>query len=185
MADDTFGPTSGPELNDDELPSEIDPAEVAGLTEGVDQIIAVGFPTAEDERKRLIDPVRIEVIFMDCLYRSDEIIGEAVPADRVRVRGVISEFGFHPQRLASHREEVHAVLELLPIEFQSRQTGGSGGWSFLQACVDKNGTLWTGLHRRVEQLVALGIGLGYITWQFPPDMWSVLPGGMPYLEINL
>lgn len=169
----------------DELPSEIDPAEVAGLIDDDTHIVAVGFPTADDEAKRLIDPVAVETIFMDCLYRDGEIIGEAVPIDRVRVQGVISDFGFHPERLESHREEVHAILELLPIEFQSRKTGGGGGWSFLQGCVDKNGTLWTGLQRRVEQLLVLGVGLGYVTWQFPRDMWSILPGGMPYLEINL
>jgi hypothetical protein len=37
----------------------------------------------------------------------------------------------------------------------------------------------------MEQLFQLGIGLGLAKWQLPPEMWGVLPGGMPYVVIEV
>lgn len=172
-------------MSDDWIPSEVDPAEVAGLIEEGQEVIVVGFPTADDEVKRLIDPVRVEAILLDCLFRKDELHGETPPPNAVQADGPVTQFHFHRERLNSHREEVRAILRLLSIEFVSTAQGGGGGWSFLQGCVDKNGTLWTGLQRRVEQLLALGMALGYVTCQIPREYWAVLPGGVPYYEIML
>jgi hypothetical protein len=36
----------------------------------------------------------------------------------------------------------------------------------------------------MEALVALGVGLGMAQFQMPREMWSVLPGGVPYVLLD-
>lgn len=129
-----------------------------------------------------ISPESVHMVFMDCLFRPEEIQDGQAPEDAVIAEGIMDKLGFNRARLESHREEIRAWLELLPHEF--RKTGG-GGWSFLNACYEADGTQWTGLHQRMDQLFTLGIGLGLAKWQLPRDMWSALPGGMPFVEIEL
>ena len=59
----------------------------------------------------------------------------------------------------------------------------SGGWSFLALCMDKNGEIW-GEHESVEELICLGIAIGMVGYSTPREMWSILPGGMPYIWID-
>lgn len=107
--------------------------------------------------------------FMDCLSdNADEV---------VVVEGVVHTVSFDKEKLESHREEVRAMLDELTPEF--RKSVG-GGWSFLNACLNKDGEQWTGLHLIMEQLFQLGEGLGLIVCQMPRNMWDILPGGMPY-----
>ena len=37
----------------------------------------------------------------------------------------------------------------------------------------------------MEQLFVLGMGLGLVKYGLPRSMWNVLPGGMPYISIDL
>lgn len=119
---------------------------------------------------------RVEEIFLDCLFRDGEDTSKHVKAE-----GINSNAGFHPGRLENHKAEIEVMLDELPDEFKLSE---GGGWSFLNAFEDKHGNQWTGLHRRMEQLFLLGIAIGKVEYQLPRDMWSVLPGGMPYLVIN-
>ena len=123
----------------------------------------------------VLDPHRVNKIFYDCLYRNDEDTSGAV-----MVEGIVANYGFHPERLESHREEMIALLEQLPDGF--RESGG-GGSSFLNACIDRDGNQWTGLHQIMEQLMVLGVALGLASYMLPKDMWKALPGGMPYFSI--
>lgn len=117
----------------------------------------------------------VEAVFMSCLFKDGEDTSKHIKAE-----GLTSLIGFHPERLESQRENVKSMLGLLPDEF--KQTKG-GGMSFLNACNDKNGIQWTGLHQRMEQLFQLGIGLGLAKYLMPKDMWNMFPGGMPYIVI--
>lgn len=123
-----------------------------------------------------INPERVNEVFMDCLFREGEDTSQ-----HVRAEGIVHTVGFHPGRLEEHRAEIEAWLAELPTEFRARE---GGGWSFLNACNDRHGNQWTGLHQRMEQLFQLGIGLGLVACQMPRDMWAVLPGGMPYYVIT-
>lgn len=124
----------------------------------------------------MLDPGRVDVIFKDCLFREGEDT-----QGHVRAEGITLVVGFHPERLESHRGEIEIMLGKLPREF--RKSGG-GGWSFVNACVDKDGNLWTGDHRHMEQLFLLGLGIGKVRSLMPRDAWSVLPGGMPYYVVD-
>ena len=56
--------------------------------------------------------------------------------------------------------------------------------SFLDACMDKHGNQWTDFHQTMEQLVQLGIAIGEVEYCLPRDLWSALPGGVPFLVVK-
>lgn len=128
-----------------------------------------------DEVMRL-DPEVVNAVFVDCLFKSGEDTTQHVRAD-----GITKNVGFHPQRLAAHADAITAMLRELPETFHK---ASGGGWSFLNACQDRHGEQWTGLHQRMEQLFLLGIGIGKVKLLMPREMWSALPGGMPYYVID-
>ncbi len=119
----------------------------------------------------------VENVFMDCLFADGENNDNHIKAE-----GITSTVGFHPDRLLEHKVDVREMLENLPGEFQNDESGG-GGWSFLNACQNKEGSQWTDLHLRMEQLFLLGIGLGIAKWLLPREMWSACPGEMPYVVV--
>lgn len=116
----------------------------------------------------------VEAVFMDCLFKEGEDTSNPVVGD-----GVIHKFGFHRDRLAAHEPEIKAMLNELPDEFQSDK---GGGWSFLNACMTRDSEQW-GEHQNIEQLMALGIASGKAKLMMPREMWSILPGGMPYFQV--
>lgn len=124
----------------------------------------------------VLNPEKVNAIFVDCLFKGGEDTNRHVKAEDI-VRNV----GFHPERLESHKAEIAAMLDELPDEFKE---SGGGGMSFLNACNDKHGNQWTGLHQRMEQLFQLGIGVGKVKSLMPREMWGALPGGMPYYVVT-
>lgn len=143
-------------------------------------------PISERGRTMSISVEKVEDTIKQCLFTAKET--EAVnlkegelPPNAIVVKGVLGHFGFHRERLESHRDQVREWLDQLSPQFHEK---GGGGWSFLNACEDKNGAHWTGLHQSVDALVCLGIGLGMIKFCMEDrEMWAILPGGMPYFVI--
>ena len=123
----------------------------------------------------ILTSANVEAVFIDCLFRDGEVIDGAVPAV-----GVLHTFGFHPERLESHRADVESMLAELPTNFR---VSGGGGWSFLNLCVRADGVQWTGLHKVQEELVALAIGLGLGSLMPGRELWPAMPGGLPYFQI--
>lgn len=99
----------------------------------------------------------------------------------VEVDAIVGLVRFDKSKLADHAELVAAMLLELPTEFRA---DGGGGWSFLNACNDRHGNQWTGFHRTMAMLFALGQGIGMVQCQLPREVWDVLPGGMPYYVIR-
>lgn len=128
------------------------------------------------ETTTVLDPKKVNSIFIDCLF----VEGEDT-SNHVKAEGITSNVGFHPDRLESRKAEIVAMLDELPDEFKE---SGGGGMSFLNACNDKHGNQWTGLHQRMEQLFQLGIGVGKVKNLMPREMWDALPGGMPYYTVT-
>lgn len=106
------------------------------------------------ETKPLIDAGRVQEIFLVCIYHPEELKdGKPIEGEPVLAEGITCNVEFHPGRLESHRKEVRGMLEGLPLEF--RRTVGDG-WTFLNACNDRNGVQWTGFHQRSFQLKKTG-----------------------------
>jgi hypothetical protein len=124
----------------------------------------------------------VQEVCKSCLFTESEI-GEnhgETPDGAVVVEGVVGGFGFHPERLEQQRENVRSMLACLPDEFRKSK---GGGWTFLNACNTRAGNQW-GEHTDMNALFCLGIGLGLASFQLPREMWSVLPGGMPYVAVD-
>lgn len=137
----------------------------------------------------LINANRVPEIFLDCLFvdgevttfRGASISGGAVPADAIPVSGIMGNYMFNPVRVETHRDEITSMLLNLPEPFMKSK---GGGWSFLNACQDRNHEQWTGLHQTMDQLFTLGQAIGRVSNLLPREMWSALPGGMPYYMVN-
>ena len=90
--------------------------------------------------------------------------------------------GFRPERLELNR---FAIIELLlQCNENFMETSKAKGYSFLAFCEDKNGEQWTGMHSVCDNLICLGLAIDKIVFLFPREIWSALPGGMPYLQIK-
>lgn len=114
--------------------------------------------------------------FLECLFREGE------PTENPKIgEAVKMKVGFNPERLKEKESLIEEILKELPIDFQK---AGGGGMSFLNMCNDKDGNQWTGMHKTMDELVALGTATGKLSFLMPREMWSVLPGGMPYLIVN-
>jgi hypothetical protein len=118
---------------------------------------------------------QVNEVLIDCLFRDDEdrtdhVVGEAV----------MLKAGFHPGRLEQHKSDIMEMLLDLPSEFLQSQ---GGGWSFLNACVTREGNQW-GEHRNIDELLALGVASGQAEIQLPREVWSALPGGVPYFVVK-
>ncbi len=119
---------------------------------------------------------KVHETFMNCLFND----GESTENHKIG-EGVMMKVGFHPGRLKEAEPIIAGLLEELPSEFKK---SGGGGWSFLNMCNDKNGKQWADLHKTIDELVALGNATGKLEFQMPREMWTMFPGGMPYLVIN-
>lgn len=122
----------------------------------------------------LISAEDVDGVFEDCLWAND------CDGEPVHVKG-IGMATFCSDRLARHRDQIVAMLDGLPDSFKA---SGGGGMSFLNACEDANGVQWTGLHRTMERLFLLGIGIGRVVSLMPRELWPALPGGMPYYRVE-
>ena len=124
----------------------------------------------------------VQTIFLACLYMPEEVEGLTEPPEGcIVVNGVVTNAGFNPERIAKYSFLIEHLLLQLPANFM-RSAGG--GWSFLEACNDKDGRQWTSFHKSMDELFCLGIAAKKAEFLLPRDMWAVLPGGMPYVIIN-
>ena len=124
---------------------------------------------------------KVHDIIMDSLYKPEEVPDNVPPSDAVIAESIRGKMGFHPGRLESHRAEVVAILREMPENFHA---SGGGGYSFLALCEDKNGVQW-GEHMNMDALCSLAFGLKLGEWCLPREVWSVLPGGMPYVVFDV
>ena len=122
----------------------------------------------------------VERIFLDCLFKDNELINGKPSVDPVVAEGVMLKVGFYPARLEKHKQDVIELLSQTEREFHA---DSGGGMSFLRLCNTTDGSQW-GEHRSMDQLVVLGKGLGLVEFCLPRDMWDSLPGGMPYIVIH-
>ena len=129
------------------------------------------------KKKRVeLSPDNVGFIFFECLFKDGEDT-----KNHVAVKGIVHNFGFHPERLKLYENDIYEMLLQLPENFQKEK---GGGWSFLEACNNKDGMQWTGMHQTMEQLFCLGMSIGKVKCQVSKETWMMLPGEMPYYVIN-
>jgi len=116
----------------------------------------------------------VQAVFEKCLSVSQ---GEL---DLLPIEGIMGTYDFRKNKIDEHAKDIANMLKELPLEFQKH---GGGGMSFLNACNNNAGEQWTGLHRRMEELFVLGIAANKVKSVMPRELWSALPGGMPYYVV--
>ena len=104
-----------------------------------------------------------------------------IPPDAVVVESVISTFVFHPERLVLFRDKIKEILKQAPASFH---VGTGGGSSFLQLVTHLNKDNRSD-QSAANMLVAVAIGLDMALLTPTKDMWSVMPGCVPYVSFNV
>lgn len=134
-----------------------------------------------------IQPSRLREIIMACLFKDDEIEngGPKEGVEMVEARGVHIHVGFHKGRIEEHREEIMDLLRQLDDKFTWNylEGEGSGGASFLEMCMDKDGNHW-GEHNHCDELIALGSAIDCVAIT-PSAMNPIMPSMMPYVFVDL
>lgn len=121
---------------------------------------------------------RINAVVYSCLYQQGELDTPGVtPDDAILVKGIVKDFAFHPQRVASYKDVIAGFCNEVGEGFQKSKGGGQ---TFLNLCMTRVGSQW-GEHADCEALVVLAIATGQGGYCLPRDMWNVFPGGMPYI----
>lgn len=118
----------------------------------------------------------VTALFIYCLLKDDEPKEGAILGECIR-----GQFAMHPGRVAERSEEIGLLLAELPDEFQAN---GGGGWTFLNACIDRHGNRWTDMQTTMDFLFCLGFAAGKARWLLDRAMWRAFPGGMPYVSVN-
>lgn len=113
-------------------------------------------------------------VLKSCLF--DEGYTDEDLKRAIEVESVMLHIGFDSDRVKQHEKEIVELLEQLPKEFKKTE---GGGWSFLNACMDKDGNHW-GEHRNIDELIALGLAVDKIQFLLPREVWVALPGAVPY-----
>lgn len=108
--------------------------------------------------------------------RVSELFNECLKDAGQEVDGVLHKAVLD---VAGHEDEITTMLAELPDEFHADK---GGGWTFLNACMDRHGHHWAE-HPTMEKLFMLGIAAGKARWQLPREMWKALPGGVPYVSV--
>lgn len=118
----------------------------------------------------------VRALVMDCLFPDGP---STIPYPHIKVDGILASYFFDPPKIDKNRETIIELLDELSDNFKE---DSGGGWSFLNACEDKHSNHWAE-HPTMEALFCLGMAIGKVTWLLPRDMWSALPGSMPYVVV--
>ena len=123
-----------------------------------------------------LDAKKVNEIFMDCLFKEHPACGTTF----IPVKGITMNVGLQASKVEEHSGEIKELLDELPDNFKENS---GGGWSFLEACVDKEGNQW-GEHNNMQELLMLGIASGWAGYLVSSrELWSAFPGGVPYFMI--
>jgi hypothetical protein len=117
----------------------------------------------------------VEKLFDECVVPAD------TAGDQIKAVGLVNAYWFDRKKIEQNKPKIRELLAELPDNFRADK---GGGWTFLNACIDRNGEQWTGLHQTMEKLFCLGIAAGITKWLML-DMAASMPGGVPYVSVSV
>ena len=125
----------------------------------------------------LINADAVRKLYRNCLLTDEEVKDDMPIVDFILGEGVMTVSVFNSERIENAREKINLLFNaVIPNAGQIM--------SFLDLCVDCNGSLWTGEHSTVDLLVQLGVATGEISYLVPRKEWKSLPGEMPFVVRN-
>jgi hypothetical protein len=129
----------------------------------------------------MISAEKVMDILGDCFYKDEELINGVPTIPPIEVEGIITNVGLHPERVKKHEEEIISLLNELSEKFMK---ASGGGYTFLNMCEDKYGNQW-GEQMHAEALMMLGMAINKVSYSLSRDFWTILPGSVPYITIDL
>src|ERR1035437_796603 len=123
-----------------------------------------------------LTPQNVEELFIKCLF----LDGEDTSKAKI-INGVVIKVGFNPEGIGENKNEIKDLLIQCHPDFMS--TSKAQGMSFLYFCIDKDENQWTGMHTVCDNLICLGMAIDKVKFLLPREMWTILPGAMPYIQI--
>ena len=127
-----------------------------------------------------LTPENVQMIFEEVSQTNLRDDDSSSDDSSLKIESVELKVTFDSQKLKAREADIISMLSNLPESFRA---SSGGGWSFLNLCLDKDENQWTGSHLRMDQLVALGLGIEKVSFLVPRTLWGKLPGGMPYLVV--
>lgn len=123
----------------------------------------------------------VNSLFLSCLFKDEEISGDGVPVvEYVVSEGVIVSVGLHKERVLAAKDTIILLAKQLPESFCTE------GDSFLRLCTSREepDDVWC-QHRTADEMVMLMLAAGIAEYNLTRAFWPSLPGGVPYIKINL
>lgn len=118
----------------------------------------------------------VEEIFKDCLLSNDYKNDTKV----IPVRTVTGTYGFDPEKLDEHSNDIKEMISQLSSKFDESNQGYTFMALPFKGDVDSE-QQW-GEQRHGDLLMALGIGSGWMKLTLEdPKLWKILPGSVPYV----
>lgn len=118
----------------------------------------------------------VEEIFKDCLLPDDYKKDTKV----ILVRAVTGTYGFDPEKLDKHSNDIKKMISQLSSNFDE----SNEGYTFMDLPFKGEGDCkqqW-GEQRHGDLLMALGLASGWMKMTLEdPKLWKILPGGVPYV----
>lgn len=118
----------------------------------------------------------VERIFKDCLLPNDYTNDTKV----IPVRAVTGTYGFDPEKLDKHSNDIKEMISQLSSKFDECNQG----YTFMALPFKGDGDCeqqWGEQHNG-DLLMALGLASGWMKMTLEdPKLWEVLPGGVPYV----
>lgn len=131
-------------------------------------------------RLNKLTPERVNELFTTCLIQHDISCGTD---DDLIVEGIKMKVAFSKKSLAILSDDIKVLISQLPENAFNISKGN--GMPFILLCNNKDGELWTGVHRIIEELIMLAIGINCCKYLLPKKLWKLLPGRLPYVVFDL
>ena len=127
----------------------------------------------------MITASKISQALRESLFSDEEAANkDFVEQHVVKVEGIIRNYGFHKEKLETHRDVIVEAVKQLDPNFINN------GYTFLNLPFDKDGNQW-GEQTNAEELYVMAAGLGIAEFCLPRDMWAILPGAVPYVNFKI
>ena len=133
----------------------------------------------ESSKNMKLTSKRVTEVFEDCLFRDEEVKDGKPNKEFSITEGLRVKVIFNTERLNQHKPEINEMInEIIGIDKIAH---------FLNMCTRKDGTLWTGSHDEVDQLMMLGLATEIlaIPLNISRDSWKdFFPDGIPFVIKN-
>ena len=122
--------------------------------------------------KEILNAETVKQIFTDTLAENNKVCEE----EAQEVEGVQLHVFFCRQKLKHYADQIKTMLKQMNHKYKE-------GWTFLNFVENGLEFQWTSLHLDADMLLCLGLAHNYIEYCAPRELWSHLPGGVPYIRI--